>query len=233
MKLVTFQEPVWSTLQGEGSLVGTPTTFVRLWGCDFYCNFCDTKESWQEGSKYEEWDPVQVAQLVKSKKNRHVVVTGGNPLLQGADVELMLDELYGDYHVTLETQGSIYHPVVERINLLSISPKLHDIRLEPLRKIIWGRKVVAEDDAVQFKIVVQTEAEVMRAVEMLNILKNSASNAGYRRRNIYCFIQPEYSMGKKWVAEIHRLIDISQSFVGEYDYLRILPQIHKSAMSVL
>src|SRR5258706_15695681 len=75
---------IYRSVQGEGSLMGVPTTFVRFFACNLRCSWCDTKYSWsvREGGTWEPLSPQQVAACVQELGARHVVLTGGEPTLQ-------------------------------------------------------------------------------------------------------------------------------------------------------
>ena len=112
---------IFYSIQGEGSLIGVPSVFVRISGCNLRCAWCDTPyTSWKpEG---EERDLEFILDRVGGFKARHVVVTGGEPMIAPEIVALTrrLHE-YGR-HITIETAGTVYAPVV--CDLMSISPKL-------------------------------------------------------------------------------------------------------------
>jgi 7-carboxy-7-deazaguanine synthase len=110
---------IFYSLQGEGSLVGVPSVFVRSSGCNLRCSWCDTPyTSWQpEG---EERTPASIVAEVARYPARHVVVTGGEPMI--APEIVALTELLRDRHITIETAGTVFAPV--RCDLMSISPKL-------------------------------------------------------------------------------------------------------------
>lgn len=113
---------VFTTIQGEGMLTGVPSLFLRTTGCNLRCVWCDTPyTSWEpEG---EEWTLDRIAARVESEPHiRHVVVTGGEPMLPASVVELtqLLRRL--GRHITIETAGTVYQPVA--CDLMSISPKL-------------------------------------------------------------------------------------------------------------
>ena len=109
------------SLQGEGVLAGVPTVFVRTSGCNLRCWFCDSYHtSWEPTHAW--MDIESVVGEIQSHDAEHVVLTGGEPLLHEDSVRL-LDELNKNgYHVTVETNGTIYQDAP--IDLVSISPKL-------------------------------------------------------------------------------------------------------------
>ena len=109
------------SLQGEGKLAGVSTVFVRTSGCNLRCWFCDSYHtSWEPTHAWMELD--DIIEEVASYDADHVVLTGGEPMMHEAAVEL-LDRL-GErgYHTTVETNGTIYRDA--HIDLASISPKL-------------------------------------------------------------------------------------------------------------
>ena len=95
---------IFTSLQGEGVLMGTPTTFVRFEGCNLDCNWCDTRYARSGGRE------VTVGQLIDEIENEDVpflCLTGGEPMLQEDVVELINDLLDSEHHVTIETNGTI------------------------------------------------------------------------------------------------------------------------------
>ena len=109
------------SLQGEGALVGVPSVFIRTSGCNLRCAWCDTPyTSWQpEGADFE---IEQILDEVKAHPARHVVVTGGEPMIL-PDVAPLTERLRAlGLHITIETAGTVFRPVA--CDLMSISPKL-------------------------------------------------------------------------------------------------------------
>ena len=112
------------SIQGEGELTGIPSVFVRTSGCNLRCRWCDTK--------YSSWTPegenVDIEELVEkvcSYPARHVVITGGEPMI-AKDVKEFVDLLkQSGKHITIETAGTIA-PNGIQCDLASISPKLSD-----------------------------------------------------------------------------------------------------------
>lgn len=112
---------IFSSVQGEGAWVGTPSTFVRLSGCNLRCRWCDTPyASWNPEGPVLELDAV--LEQIDAHEQKHVVLTGGEPLLFEAVVPLA-QELHRRGHViTVETAGTVYRDLP--CDLMSISPKL-------------------------------------------------------------------------------------------------------------
>ena len=112
---------IFYSIQGEGMLAGVPSIFVRASGCNLRCTWCDTPyTSWKPEGEDLTLDAI-LADVCRSRST-HVVVTGGEPMIQEEIVWLTqrLKEL--DLHVTIETAGTVYQPVT--CDLMSISPKL-------------------------------------------------------------------------------------------------------------
>lgn len=128
---------IYKSIQGEGVLTGTTSVFVRASGCNLRCWFCDTPfASWQpEGIDYavdeiiaeiEEWDC------------RHVVLTGGEPMLFAELIPLCERLRQQNRHITVETAGTLYLPV--ECDLMSISPKLTSSAPDPKKHPHWSRR---------------------------------------------------------------------------------------------
>ncbi|HUB33862.1 MAG TPA: 7-carboxy-7-deazaguanine synthase QueE, partial [Bryobacteraceae bacterium] len=109
------------SLQGEGSLVGVPSVFIRTTGCNLRCSWCDTPyTSWQpEGT---DWSLRQILAEVRAHPARHAVVTGGEPMIQPEIIPLTEQLRAAGLHITVETAGTVFQPVA--CDLMSISPKL-------------------------------------------------------------------------------------------------------------
>jgi 7-carboxy-7-deazaguanine synthase len=112
---------IFYSVQGEGGLVGVPSVFVRTSGCNLRCVWCDTP--------YTSWSPEgadlsldQILAEVQSYPARHVVVTGGEPMIAPEIIPLTEGLRQLGLHITIETAGTIFKPVA--CDLMSISPKL-------------------------------------------------------------------------------------------------------------
>jgi organic radical activating enzyme len=185
---------IFHTLQGEGVSVGMPAVFVRLSLCNLHCVWCDTDHTWnfegtpwahekdaQSGYKKHckedviiEMGAAEIADQVRKYGCRHVVLTGGEPLLQEEDLLELITELRADgedWFFEMETNGTRLPGVqlMAAVGQFNVSPKLansgvaQNLRLKP--EVIRG--LVACGKA-WFKFVVEKEndlAEVMEWVE--------------------------------------------------------------------
>lgn len=112
---------IYHSRQGEGRLTGTESVFVRASGCNLRCWYCDTPyASWQP-----EGDDLSVDEIlaqVAAHEVRHVVLTGGEPMLFAELVPLAAALAARGHHITIETAGTLDLPVA--CDLMSLSPKL-------------------------------------------------------------------------------------------------------------
>jgi 7-carboxy-7-deazaguanine synthase len=112
---------IFYSIQGEGMLAGVPSVFVRTSGCNLRCVWCDTP--------YTSWNPEgddlrieDILAQVRLHPGSHAVVTGGEPMIAPGIVELTRRLKETGLHITIETAGTVFQPVV--CDLMSISPKL-------------------------------------------------------------------------------------------------------------
>lgn len=96
---------VFESVQGEGRNQGRPCTFVRLYGCDMRCSWCDTTYA-VEGGGHEEVPIADLIDRVEEREHGYVCITGGEPLIQEG-VSEFVDLLAGrGFEVDLETNGA-------------------------------------------------------------------------------------------------------------------------------
>jgi 7-carboxy-7-deazaguanine synthase len=112
---------IFFSIQGEGLLLGVPSAFVRTTGCPLRCVWCDSPyTSWEpEG---ESLDLDTILARITAYPTQHVVITGGEPL-SAPEIEPLCRALFDrGYHITVETAGILFKPIV--CHLVSLSPKL-------------------------------------------------------------------------------------------------------------
>lgn len=102
-------------------MAGIPSVFIRTSGCNLRCLWCDTPyTSWKPAGK--EWSVDEILNEIRPHPTRFAVVTGGEPLLSPDIIELTKKLKQKKYHVTIETDATIFKRVA--CDLVSMSPKL-------------------------------------------------------------------------------------------------------------
>lgn len=172
---------IFHSIQGEGELTGIPSVFVRTSGCNLRCTWCDTP--------YASWNPEgetrNVADILRTIEQhpatRHVVLTGGEPMIAKDIRPLAAAVRASGRHITIETAGTVA-PQGIACDLASLSPKLLNSAPDALEHATWRRKheatrwqpevIRAWIDAYpyQFKFVVARPGDVDELEHMLTAL---------------------------------------------------------------
>lgn len=127
MSQLRIAEIFGPTIQGEGALIGEPTVFVRVGGCDFRCSWCDSlhavdsiyRHTWISMTTDAVWAEVQ---RLSTKRPLTVSLSGGNPAIQDFTALISRGHAAG-YSFACETQGSIAKPWFADLDTLVLSPK--------------------------------------------------------------------------------------------------------------
>jgi len=130
---------IFHSIQGEGALTGVPSVFVRTSGCNLRCVWCDTPyASWNPEGEPRTIDAI-VAEVQSHPATRHVVLTGGEPMI-ARDIQALATELKMlGYHLTIETAGTV-PPGGIACDLASLSPKLLNSTPHGEEHAVWRQK---------------------------------------------------------------------------------------------
>ncbi len=107
----------FDSIQGEGTYLGVPCTFIRLAGCNLSCPWCDTKGSWDIKGGME----LSLIQIVLNCRYTMVVITGGEPCIHAELVNLVKYLKEEGFFVCLETNGTLATP--KGADWITASPK--------------------------------------------------------------------------------------------------------------
>ncbi|MFC1631850.1 7-carboxy-7-deazaguanine synthase QueE [Candidatus Omnitrophota bacterium] len=212
---------IFFSVQGEGIYAGRPQLFVRFYGCNLNCGFCDTPLS-----AYEKYTPLQLYnQLRKFTQPYHsLCLTGGEPLLHKDFLKEFLRLVKFDGTITyLETNGILAAALGELIDDIDIIAM--DLKLPSSTKTdqFWPehRKFlkIALAKEVFIKMVICSETDQADIDQAINLI----SKLGARQAPVV--LQPNsFQLSKELLAQTRRL----QKYCAEHcDNVRLVPQLHK------
>lgn len=226
------------TLQGEGMNIGQLVSFVRFYGCDFRCKWCDTDYALgkDKGGEFIEEDPEYVVLKLDQIGVKNVVLSGGNPLVQRRkDFDDLLEILkYNYYWIQVETQGSVLPSIIaERsVDYWSISPKLWSAGVRESNN--WKAVPRFLELAIGFKRPMQFKFVISDSTDY-DFMKRKIGDLDTLFAKVPIILQPEglhfnndfdyvtYAQKLDW---LHAVVCRDLEFWKRYT-VRILPQLHK------
>ena len=172
------------SIQGEGPTVGVPAVFIRLQGCNLNCGnkegdwVCDTVDVWKKGTGFELDDWANMSQSLYGEAlslGAHLIITGGEPLLQQRTVFKWVSTLTPLPFIEVETNGTIMPEsnFAEYVGQWNVSPKLSNSG-EPIEKRInpaalaWFLK---KDNAI-FKFVISSQNDIEEIYQQFEDIKD-------------------------------------------------------------
>lgn len=158
---------VFDSLQGEGVNMGKPCRFVRLALCNLHCHYCDTKYTWDFAkfdfdSEVHEATLANVVEQLSSAPSGHIVITGGEPLLQQRALAKVLERVPRELFIEIETNGTRapLPSLAERVDQWNVSPKLSSAGdPESLRIRPDALLALRDTGRAYLKMVVNSEAD--------------------------------------------------------------------------
>lgn len=180
---------IFFSIQGESSLVGLPTVFIRTSGCHLRCTYCDTTYAYHEGEKMSVED---IYTRIQEYPVKQVCLTGGEPLLQKNIYDLIEILLKNDYKISIETSGDLdCHKLPSQIKKI-IDVKTPDSG-EP-EAFNYKNLLFNEDPETEFKFVICSERDsewAFNFVKEHNLTKESK-----------VFFSPSHGkIAANWLAE--------------------------------
>ena len=174
---------IFKSIQGEGPNFGKPAIFLRTAQCNLKCTWCDTKYTW-DWKNYDYTKEVKEMTLEEIKERildleiKHLVITGGEPLLQQDDLADLLSFLKPDFYVEIETNCTILpnKMLTDLVDQWNVSPKTENsgnpLELYENDECYY---FFANQENCFFKYVVENESdipEIKKFVTKYNIPEN-------------------------------------------------------------
>lgn len=177
------------SIQGEGACAGAPSVFLRLAGCNLRClGFsykdpdtgehlgCDSKLLWRKGDRYsfdaivDDWS--SSGWLDRLASGAHLVVTGGEPLIQQAAIILFLkyldSELSARLFVEMETNASlpVHADLLKRVDQFNVSPKLKNSGESRSKAYCFDTLLkITQSNKAKFKFVLMDKEDIDEVLE--------------------------------------------------------------------
>lgn len=221
---------VFSSIQGEGTLIGRRQVFVRFSGCNLSCNYCDTSKS--RDSLYGE--EISTEELYKKVNGlltpdfHSISFTGGEPLLHADFIKDFLSE--HDFKSLIETNGSLpdeLAKIVKLINYASVDIKLpeheassnwEDLLDSELKSI----KLLSHEGINTYsKVVVMPSTSVDLVGSIASRIESEVEDTS----KLSMVIQPVSPLDM-WEDRTSELFKFSER-AGEHLDVLTIPQVHK------
>lgn len=157
------------TIQGEGSVIGLKTMFVRLYGCDYKCSWCDSAFTWDGSSKssIQRLTSLEIIDKLNSiglDGCTYVTISGGNPALYNEPLYDLISELHKrSKKIIVETQGSIWKDWFNDVDILTISPKPPSSLMTTDWKVLRFIFANLQHSKVSLKVVIFDETDYLFA----------------------------------------------------------------------
>ena len=196
---------IFASLQGEGRSAGLPCTFVRLSRCNLACSWCDTAYTWRfsgEGAFDRKANQIvlneqDVAERIMALGGNRLVITGGEPLLQGAQLARVLALLDG-HTIEIETNGTVApHPeLAPLVDQYNVSPKLKHSGNPPEIALLSERlKDWVNIPKANFKFVISVPEDLAEVLELqatyaiptsrIQLMPEGTTSAVIRSRSVW------------------------------------------------
>lgn len=153
---------IFYSIQGEGLNAGKPAVFVRFGGCNLKCVFCDSRFAWKSGECDNFSAPIEyvATEIKKYPRTKHLVITGGEPMLQQDAISAIRRE-FPDYYIEVETNGSQECRCCGDVNLFTVSYKTensgntaYELKTKN-EKCVYKFVIRRKDDFAQIEEIIQ------------------------------------------------------------------------------
>lgn len=210
---------IFSSIQGEGPVVGYKQLFIRFCGCNLHCDYCDTE--FQQGTCFS---PQELYSKIVSEYDlstfHSISLTGGEPLISVEFLKDFLPLVQGKTKIYLETNATLFHklPIIkDYIDIISADIKLPTSTGKNTFDL--HRKFFEKVDGVQ------TFAKIVFDKNITNEEIETCANIG-KDFGIELVLQPKMN-GDKMSVSSDFCNSILDKFSSIYPNVRLIPQVHK------
>ena len=191
---------IFNSIDGEGKRAGELTTFIRLYGCNLNCSYCDSQYACTEENNYTEMSIDEILEECSKYKTLNVTVTGGEPLIHKDITWLLAALTENHYDVNVETNGSV--SLDKYFNMNGDSPKTIKEKYENvwftvdykcpssnMTELMFGDNFRNKYRNVIYKFVVGSMADLNTAY---NVIKDSLLNGGPKWKGLQIYLSPVF-----------------------------------------
>ncbi len=170
---------IFESIQGEGTNAGKQAVFLRTSECNLKCTWCDTKYTWDwknyDYAKEVKEIPIKEIRASLEKSTiRHLVITGGEPLMQQDDLAELITFLKPKFYVEVETNCTILpnNALSSLVDQWNVSPKTKNSgNLLELCEKNECYSFFSKQKNCYFKYVVENEADLIEIENLVSKYK--------------------------------------------------------------
>ncbi len=233
---------IFSSVQGEGLLAGCRQVFIRLYGCNLNCSFCDTALNEKPDYCRFELTPGQgdfkllpnplksavaaaTASTYDLTLHHSVSLTGGEPLLHTSFIRELIPLLKGTRRgIYLETNGTLpdkLSEIIDLVDIIAMDFKLPSVSgLPPYWEEHRRFLKIAVSKETYVKIVVGKDTTITEIDKAAKLIKSVT-------QNVPLIIQPVSRNGKVKGIIPARTLALQRQALKKLNDVRIIPQTHK------
>lgn len=231
---------IFTSIEGEGSLYGTKTMFVRLAGCPFSCFYCDTTQAIpiNSGTEYSIEEACKMIDENLQKNTFKINFTGGDPLIQYKAVTEMAKHVKKTKNIFTYLESSCFdskkfNHILPFIDFVKIEfktkdsdfvddPKHYQILIQNALECL--RLSIHSGKKPYIKIVTSSKTTIQSFSNLIEQIFQDITN--YAISNVISgfVIQPTYGISQPSLEHLLKLYDL---VYPKYNQVRVIPQLHK------
>ncbi|MFX4260684.1 7-carboxy-7-deazaguanine synthase QueE [Pelotomaculum propionicicum] len=233
---------IFSSIQGEGLLVGCRQVFIRMHGCNLSCAYCDTitgefpaccrVEATPGKSDFKLIaNPLGAADIAEAtasldlSRHHSVSLTGGEPLLYPSLVKELTPLIKGTRQgIYLETNGTLpdsLAEVIDCVDMVAMDFKLPAMTgCAPLWETHRRFLKTAASKYTFVKIVAGDKTPPEEVITAAELIKDTAPG-------VPLVIQPVSAGGNIMAVAAKHLLELQELALSIIDDVRVIPQTHK------